>query len=166
MAEIPEYLKIKCPLCAGVGMKERGSFVDPSQMRMGSCHACKGTGKVWALDQQEMAARIAALEAEVKAYELQDGMLRKAYEDSGDAGRFTWSGWLLNLVRDNAVLEAEVQALREKLTQRSAPVSDEEFIKHCSLIWIQGEDTQGLLFERDDVDALLAARSGLRDLLS
>jgi hypothetical protein len=116
MAEIHEYLKIKWPLCAGVGMKERGSFVDPSQMRMGSCHACKGTGKVWALDQQEMAARIAALEAEVKA-------------------------------------------LREKLARMSAPVSDEEFIKHCSLIWIQGEDTQGLLFERDDVDALLAART-------
>jgi len=119
MAEIHEYLKIKWPLCAGVGMKERGSFVDPSQMRMGSCHACKGTGKVWALDQQEMAARIAALEAEIKAYELQDGMLRKAYEDSGDAERFTWSGWLLKLVRDNAALEA----IDQRCTAADGPVT-------------------------------------------
>ena len=71
-------------------------------------------------------AAVEKLEAEIKGYELQDGMLRKAYEDSGDAERFTWSGWLLKLVRDNAALEAEVQALREKLTQRSAPVSNEE----------------------------------------
>jgi hypothetical protein len=160
MAEIHEYLKIKWPLCAEVGMKERGSFVDPSQMRMGSCHACKGTGKVWALDQQEMAARIAALEAEVKAYELQDGMLRKAYEDSGDAGRFTWSGWLLNLVRDNAALEAEVQALREKLTQRSAPVSDEDFPHLSYLIYPMPDGYTGpVLSVVDDVNALIAARA-------
>jgi len=88
-------------------------------MRMGSCHACKGTGKVWALDQQEMAARIAALEAEIKAYELQDGMLRKAYEDSGDAERFTWSGWLLKLVRDNAALEA----IDQRCTAADGPVT-------------------------------------------
>ena len=119
MADIHEYLKIKWPLCARVGMKERGSFVDPSQMRMGSCHACKGTGKVWALDQQEMAARIAALEAEIKGYELQDGMLRKAYEDSGDAERFTWSGWLLKLVRDNAALEA----IDQRCTAADGPVT-------------------------------------------
>jgi hypothetical protein len=117
MAEIHEYLKIKWPLCAGVGMKERGSFVDPSQMRMGSCHACKGTGKVWALDQQEMAARIAAL-------------------------------------------EAEVQALREKLTQRSAPVSDEDFPHLSYLIYPMPDGYTGpVLSVVDDVNALIAARA-------
>jgi hypothetical protein len=98
-------------------MKERGSFVDPSQMRMGSCHACKGTGKVRALDQQEMAARI-------------------------------------------AVLEAEVQALREKLTQRSAPVSDEDFPHLSYLIYPMPDGYTGpVLSVVDDVNALIAARA-------
>jgi hypothetical protein len=56
-------------------------------------------------------------------------------------------------------LEAENKALQEKPERMQKPVSDEEYIKHCSLIWEQGEDTESFLFERDGVDALLAARS-------
>jgi hypothetical protein len=61
---IPEDLKTKCPLCQGVGHKERNLFADSSQMRMGSCHHCHGAGWIWALDQERMAARIAVLTAE------------------------------------------------------------------------------------------------------
>ena len=99
-------------------------------------------------------AAVEKLEAEIKGYELQDGMLRKAYEDSGEAERFTWSGWLLKLVRDNAALEAEVQALREKLTQRSAPVSDEEWLLLCS-----GDHVDMDWICRHDLNELLAARA-------
>ena len=66
---IAEYLKIKCPLCDGVGHKERGLFSDPSQMRMGSCHACKGTGKIWALTIEEMAERTSQAESRVRELE-------------------------------------------------------------------------------------------------
>lgn len=60
---IPEDLKTVCPLCGGVGHKERTSFNDPSTMRMGSCHSCKGKGWIWALDQQEMAERVVKAES-------------------------------------------------------------------------------------------------------
>ena len=80
---------------------------------------------------------VTALEAQVKALRDHDADLGKIFDQ----------------------YEETVKALRGKLERLSAPVSDEEFIKHCSLIWIQDEDTQGFLFERDDVDALLAARA-------
>lgn len=64
---IPQDLQTKCVLCNGEGMKRKGSFADPSKMRMGSCHSCHGTGWVWALGQQEMAKRIADLEAALAA---------------------------------------------------------------------------------------------------
>ena len=61
--------------------------------------------------------------------------------------------------QEAADLHVENVRLKAQVARLRAPVSDEEFIKHCSLIWIQGEDTEGLLFKRDDVDALLAARA-------
>lgn len=63
---IPEDLKQKCPLCDGIGHKESTSFRSPGTMRMGQCHACKGRGWIWALDQREMAERLATLEAEIE----------------------------------------------------------------------------------------------------
>ena len=105
-------------------------------------------------------AAVEKLEAEIKGYELQDGMLRKAYEDSGDAERFTWSGWLLKLVRDNAALEAEVQALREKLTQRSAPVSDEEWQQWA---WITNTPQRTQLTDKISVNRLIAARTAPKE---
>lgn len=77
---IPEDLQVKCPLCAGEGMKNRTSFSDLSKMRMGSCHSCKGTGKIWALDQQEMAERIARAEADARTLKAQIEQLEASHE--------------------------------------------------------------------------------------
>ena len=49
--------------------------------------------------------RVRELEAQLEEYRLQDSMLRHAYENSGRASELTWSGWMLQLVRDNAALQ-------------------------------------------------------------
>jgi RecJ-like exonuclease len=69
---VTDDLKHKCPLCSGAGRREQISFRSAGEMDAGgepqthtiSCYLCKGSGFVWALDQQQMAERIAKLEAE------------------------------------------------------------------------------------------------------
>ena len=90
---IAEYLKIKCPLCDGVGHKERGLFSDPSQMRMGSCHACKGTGKIWALTIEEMAERTSQAEAERD--EAREKLNRLNFDRTDNTSPFTRACHLL-----------------------------------------------------------------------
>lgn len=69
-------------------------------------------------DGTKVPSRIAALAAELREakkecdeYRLDDSILRKAYEESGMGQRFTWHGWLLQLVRENATLRATVARL-------------------------------------------------------
>jgi hypothetical protein len=87
-------------------------------------------GKSYVLVIQDAASvaanRIAALEqenaqlrAENQEYALNDTILRKAYEDSGLSGKFTWHGWLLEVLREN--------------TKLKQPVSEEEKIHGIAL---------------------------------
>jgi len=59
--------------------------------------------------------RVNDVEETNKSYALQDNILRKYYEESGDAKRFTWSGWLLKIVRENAALKARVARMEDAL---------------------------------------------------
>lgn len=59
-----------------------------------------------------MSERIAVLERALADYQLDDSILLDAYERSEYAKTHTWHGWLLQLVRDNANLKAELAALR------------------------------------------------------
>lgn len=71
--QIPE-LKTQCMICAGTGKTEHIGFSSAGDMDAGNdphpvtrtCYQCKGRGWAWALDQQEMAERIADLAAEVE----------------------------------------------------------------------------------------------------
>lgn len=64
--EIPEDLRVLCPLCKGTKTVECTSFVDNEKLIMSSCHFCHAKGWLWALDQEQMAERIARAEAENK----------------------------------------------------------------------------------------------------
>ncbi len=103
-----------------------------------------------------MIERIARLDAELREakkecdeYRLDDSILRKAYEESGMGQRFTWHGWLLQLVRENATLRATVARL-------SAPVSDEEWLNGWR-VQARAPQLQGM--RRATLDALIAARA-------
>lgn len=65
---IPEDLKKVCPLCKG---KKEITYDDYEGRILGSCYFCSGTGVVWALTLEQMAERIARLEAEVAALKAQ-----------------------------------------------------------------------------------------------
>lgn len=60
--EISEYLRIDCPNCKGTGKVLRPGY-EKHDLIPNRCSVCHGSGKIWALDQQEMAERIAALDA-------------------------------------------------------------------------------------------------------
>jgi hypothetical protein len=66
MRKIPEDLKQQCPNCNGTGRTTSQSFVsdaDGTHPVISRCSACRAKGWMWALDQQEMAERIADLSA-------------------------------------------------------------------------------------------------------
>jgi hypothetical protein len=62
-----------------------------------------------------------ALRREIAEYALTDGLLRSAYELSGESGRFTWSGWLLNVVRENDRIKATVGRLKAPVDEVCGP---------------------------------------------
>ena len=75
--KVPEDLQIDCPLCKGSGLVEVVPFTDyQTNMVIRSCSLCHGKGKLWALDHQEMAKRIASLQERVEQLEAENQRLR------------------------------------------------------------------------------------------
>ena len=80
--QVPEDLKIVCPLCGGKGTNTVGGFADHAKEHQISCRMCKGRQWLWALDQEEMAQRIAKVEAENAVLKKE---LEQCQEALGDA---------------------------------------------------------------------------------
>ena len=76
---MPE-LKLSCPNCGGSGYTERRGFSSAGDMDAGNephpvamrCSACHARGWLWALDQEEMAERIARSEQALAALEARN----------------------------------------------------------------------------------------------
>ena len=122
---IPEDLKKVCPLCKG---KKEITYDDYEGRILGSCYFCSGTGVVWALTLEQMAERIARLEAEVK--ELKSAQC--PYEDDAQAildgispEYVVQGGSVMGTLAASVVkLEAQVKTLTAQLERYEKPVSE------------------------------------------
>lgn len=119
---------------------------------------------------------IEQLRKELDEYRLEDGILRKAYEDSGLAGKFTWSGWLLHIVRENERLSKEVRELKQDASTNRLviDVQRKALDDICEALKIQFRDgwrtlVDGVTTLVDDcakqAQEIVDLRDALRDLL-
>lgn len=99
---IANELQTKCPLCKGVGMKEGMRFSETSQLRMGSCHTCKGRGWLWALDQEEMADRIVRTITDLATLRTIAGEMREALVNMCVIGSPRREDWLNDRAYEDA----------------------------------------------------------------
>lgn len=151
---IPEDLKEKCPNCRGTGYTDRSGFSDPASGVKIRCSTCRGKGWLWALDQQEMAERLA--QAESQAAELQEMGITM----SAQIGRYQVE--TAELREELAFYkklcvnqESTIGNLKTTLERQQRSVTAMEWSKHCDVHEGMTMPTNGIVV----VNRILASRS-------